>query len=174
VSLDTQSFDQPLKTCPHCGACIPATALRCSSCGGAQDAPSPEAGADSLSWPHHLADTGQFDAGAIAILQFLPSGTCVSLALARPVVLGYDRHPSDTEDVLDLTEFNAARHGVCCRHCRLQRHETHLIITDLGSVAGTRLNGEVLAAHDERIVRHGDRLVIGTLHVIITFNTIHS
>jgi hypothetical protein len=171
VSLATQPTDSSTKRCPQCGACIPLEVPRCPSCGYVLESPSSEG---AFSWPRHPKDPSRFDSDDVAILQFLPSGTCLPLVLDRSAVLGYGKPLSDDEDVLDLSEFNPAQHGVVSRHCRLQRHQGHLIITDLGSVAGTRLNGEVLPAHDERIVRHGDRLVIGTLHLTITFSSIHA
>lgn len=174
MPLDVQPSEPSLTTCPNCGVCLPATVKVCSSCGHRLDEPPSNADAQAFSWPHTPEGASRFDGDAIAILQFLPSGTCVSLPLARPIVLGYGEQPADDEDLLDLTEFNAAQRGVSYRHCRLQRHEAHLIITDLGSIAGTRLNNEVLPPHDERVVRHGDRLVMGTLHVIITFSVIQS
>lgn len=174
MPLDVQSSESSLISCPGCGVIIPAAARICPSCGYRVGEPPPDASADAFSWPHAPEGASRFDTGAIAILQFLPSGTCVSLPLARPVVLGYGGPPTGDEDLLDLAAFNASRRGISYRHCRLQRHDHRLIVTDLGSIAGTRLNNETLLPHDERIVRHGDRLVMGTLHVIITFNVIQS
>jgi pSer/pThr/pTyr-binding forkhead associated (FHA) protein len=105
------------------------------------------------------------------VLQFLPSGACVSLILERPTILGRDPYP-DPYEALDLTDLNAYQHGVSRRHCRLERRGEHLVAVDLDSTNGTYLNGEALQPQREYVVSHGDKLILGTLHLTISFSPI--
>lgn len=103
------------------------------------------------------------------VLQFLPSGTCMVLALDKPVTLG--RGQSSKDLMLDLNELNAHQHGVSRRHCVLQRHGSSVVVTDLHSTNGTYLNDTLLTPLEATLIRHGDRLTLGTLPVVIEFET---
>jgi pSer/pThr/pTyr-binding forkhead associated (FHA) protein len=109
--------------------------------------------------------------GSPVLLQFLPSGMCITLALDRPTVLG--RHSfaaSPTPDrVVDLSHLGAEKHGVSRQHCLLRRQGAHLILTDLGSTNGTYLNGERISPHRPHRLSEGDRLILGTLHLVVFF-----
>lgn len=114
-----------------------------------------------------------FDLQDNVILQIFPSGSCVTLALNAPVVLG--RRAKDgslpSHELLDLTPFSGYDHGISRAHCLLERKDFHLVVTDLGSRNGTYLNNRQLAPHDPQIVAHNDRLILGTLHVLVVFST---
>jgi hypothetical protein len=109
---------------------------------------------------------------APVLLQFLPSGTCITLALDQPVILG--RHflskQASPPDLLDLMDLDALRHGVSRQHCLLRRAGTQLILTDLNSTNGTYLNGERVMPTRDYVVADDDRLILGTLHLIIFFD----
>ncbi len=117
-----------------------------------------------------LPGTDCFPPRASVILQLLPSGTCVTFALKQPIVLGRGIGP-EIDRVLDLTEYNAVRHGVSRQHCKLERVDDKLHLTDLGSSNGTYLNHEPLLPHRAYVVKHGDQLVLGTLHMFAVFST---
>ncbi len=102
------------------------------------------------------------------VLQFLPSGVCVTLDMEQPTVLGRGQLPDGT--LYDLTPYNAVRHGVSRHHCLLRRQNDHLLIADLDSLNGTFINGHRLTPRREYILRDGDRLVLGSLHVLVTFH----
>lgn len=108
---------------------------------------------------------------ASVILQFLPSGTCVNLPLEEPMILGRGQ-TATPHKILDLSGFNAMRHGVSRQHCKLERRDDKLIITDVGSSNGTHLNHESLLPHREYAIAHGDQLVLGTLHLFVAFSSI--
>ncbi|MBN1964196.1 MAG: FHA domain-containing protein, partial [Anaerolineae bacterium] len=107
------------------------------------------------------------------ILQFLPSGLCLPLALERPVVLGRIAVYEDQgdEDHIDLSDLNALRHGISRRHCLLRRLDNLILVRDLESTNGTVLNQELLIAHEDYPIVHGDRLILGTLNIVIAFST---
>jgi hypothetical protein len=106
---------------------------------------------------------------ANVILQFLPTGTCVSLSLEQPIILGRGTGVDSTK-MLDLTEFQALLYGVSRQHCKLERRGERLYIADLGSTNGTYYNNRRLLPFQEQAVGDGDRLIIGALHVIVRFS----
>ena len=112
----------------------------------------------------------RFERQAGAILQFFPSSQCVSVALETPLILGRKGN-ADLEEILDLTDFDAYQHGVSRHHCLLQREGAYLTVIDLGSANGTSLNGKRLPAYQKYIVAHGDHLLLGRLHLKISFNS---
>jgi hypothetical protein len=66
----------------------------------------------------------------VAILQFLPSGVVLTLALDNPALLGRTSGASELFDQFDLSDLNAVKHGVSRQHCQLRRQDDHLIVTD--------------------------------------------
>ncbi len=106
------------------------------------------------------------------VLQFLPSGTCTTLSLTQPVVLGRRTNDADLNgyNLFDLASFGGYRHGVSRAHCILERRDSGLYVIDLGSRNGTYLNDRRLVPHVAEQVIHNDRLILGTLHAVIAFN----
>ena len=118
--------------------------------------------------PNGQRGSRTFSEDMVVLLQFFPSGTCGWFAMDTPLMLG--RVGGATMgNLLDLTDFNAQRHGVSRQHCRLYRNHHHLLVTDLGSTNGTYLNGRLLPPHREISLADGDHLILGTLHINIFF-----
>lgn len=105
------------------------------------------------------------------ILQLLTTGACITLDLAEPVVLGRQVMPY-ADNLIDLSQHKAYSHGISRRHCLLKRRGTELMIMDLGSANGTFLNDMRLPSFVDHSASHGDRLILGDLHINIFFETI--
>lgn len=102
------------------------------------------------------------------VFQVLPSGACLKLPAAPKLTLG--RGPADPgQPLIDLEEHNGYQRGVSRRHCALLRRDDHLYIVDLGSSNGTSLNGERLAPHHPYKVADGDKLILGSMHLSVSF-----
>ena len=99
----------------------------------------------------------------------MPSAHCVTLDLLHPVVPGRGALTS-SDGLIDLTGCEARQHGVSRRHCLLKRDGRFLIAIDLDSTNGTYLNSDRLEPNRAVIVSSGDRLILGTLHVMVTFH----
>jgi predicted component of type VI protein secretion system len=129
-------------------------------------------GADQVRPTARLAQQvhDRFEQHAGAVLQFFPSSQCVSVALETPLILGRKGN-ADLEEILDLSVFDAYQQGVSRHHCLLQREGAYLTVIDLGSANGTCLNGKRLPAYQKYIVAHGDHLLLGRLHLMISFNS---
>jgi hypothetical protein len=146
--------------CPRCGECLTDSVL-----------PAAIDGIDPTAAPEQ--SQGHLDPHARAVLQCVPSGECVSVALETPIVLGR-KGPPGSEETLDLTEFNAYQQGVSRRHCQLQREGPQLTVIDLGSANGTFLNGKWLPPFQKYVVIHGDHLLLGQLQLAIYFTATES
>jgi ribosomal protein L37E len=154
------------KTCPACGNPFPPRTI--DTDGLAEIAalspvlvqkPAEEKSPDRL----------EFTLDASVILQFLPTGACVSLALEHPVVMGRGLGP-EVDKMLDLTDFQGLLYGVSRQHCKLERRGTRLMVSDLGSTNGTYLNSKRLPPFQDQMIGHGDRLILGALHIMVMFS----
>lgn len=70
---------------------------------------------------------------------------------------------------LNLNPYGAREKGVSRVHAALRHDRTQLLLIDLGSTNGTRLNGKPLAAHQPARVENGDEIRLGKLMLRINF-----
>jgi hypothetical protein len=175
---DTHRVEKPnLPRCPECNTVVSPFQTNCDRCGcpitsSQQTTASRPADRAPTPWPVEPQGHNVLKPHASVILQFLPSGICVTLPLHKPLILGRELILDVEEDVLDLSTFNATQHGVSRHHCQLYRRGVQLVVTDLGSTNGTYLNGEELVSHRDYVVAHTDKLIIGTLHLIVSFSAL--
>lgn len=167
--------------CLKCGQYVRPDAEACPACGHfmaprTMDADELAAAVQTVRLPtDKLPETGpdrrfEFLAATSALLQFLPTGACVSLTMDRPMVLGRGMSP-DQNVMLDLTEFQGLLYGVSRQHCKLERRSNRLYVADLGSTNGTYVNEKRLVPFQDQVVGHGDRLVLGALNISIMFSS---
>ncbi|MEP0764740.1 MAG: FHA domain-containing protein [Chloroflexota bacterium] len=160
--------------CPQCNRVTHPGDNYCASCGYPLVPPTaqlPKTGPltrEPAAFPSTNGRTDRFTVRDSAVLQFLPSGVCVSLPLRQPTLLGRGQTPDGT--LYDLTPFNALPHGVSRHHCLLRRDGERLLITDLDTLNGTYVNGQRLAPRRDYVLQHGDRLILGSLHIIVSFH----
>lgn len=162
--------------CIKCDLPIPPNSLTCPKCGTPI---APGTVKIDVSVTRNPAATRSINAAttnslfaphASLLLRFLPLGQTLSFPMRKPLLLGR-AFDADVEKVLNLTDYEGEKHGVSRHHCQLERKGAKLILTDLGSTNGTFLNGQRLMPHKEHTVAHGDRVILGTMHVLILFST---
>lgn len=86
------------------------------------------------------------------------------------VVVGRADPDKPESSFVDLSPYNALDKGVSRRHAKLIRREANTLhVCDLGSANGTFLNGQQLIPQQERIIRNGDELRLGTLVLLVEF-----
>lgn len=162
--------------CPSCGLYSAPEVTHCAYCGQPIRPTGIQVTRQLLRTPFTLpADRpGQdyFPLEASVILQFLPSGQVLPLRLDKPVILGREAESLEHIEHIDLSSLNAMHHGVSRQHCQFRRQGLQLIVTDLNSTNGTYLNDRRLETGKDEIVLHGDKLILGTLHLLVTFNTL--
>ena len=150
--------------CSECGARLPvgqpaptSTAAFAQTRGMRETAhvPGPSVGADRLR------------AGQITLLI---EGTPQAVLLeGRPeYILGREGSEQVTPD-LNLNPYGAREKGVSRVHAALRRDRSQVLLIDLGSTNGTRLNGKTLAAHQPIRVENGDEIRLGRLMLTINF-----
>lgn len=158
--------------CPHCSQPNPYDAKYCPYCGRQLDDPAQPVTISLDQLPTGLtpgpnSPHAGFQGETQVMLQFLPSGSCIVLDLEAPVVLGRGLL-LDVENGVDLSDFNAHKHGVSRHHCMLQRNSTALVVIDLGSRNGTFVNAMKLAPFERYPLDSGDKLILGNLHVLVS------
>jgi hypothetical protein len=98
------------------------------------------------------------------------SGTAQPVLLeGRPeYILGREGREQVVPD-LNLNPYGARDKGVSRVHAALRRDHAQLLLVDLGSTNGTRLNGKPLSAHQPIQVENGDEIRLGKLVLTINF-----
>jgi len=83
-------------------------------------------------------------------------------------ILGREGSEQVTPD-LNLNPYGGREKGVSRVHAALRRDRNQMLLIDLASTNGTRLNGKTLAAHQPIRVENGDEIRLGRLLMIINF-----
>jgi len=167
--------DTPLITCPRCGTEYDPAQGACPHCtlvlpDTPQTLQTRRLKRMPTFTPPPLPSSGVLTPQHVVLVQALPSGHCFALPAQGSVVLG--RNSADVPQdayLLPLDDLDAQNHGVSRQHCRLDRHGSELTVTDLGSTNGTYLNERRLEQHRPYPLVHGDRLILGSLHLAIFF-----
>lgn len=162
--------------CPECGFVNETDVMACVQCGTRLPRYDPTTTLirrDPLILPALTRGKDILPESASVVLQFLPSGVCEVLTLDDPLLLGRvvqtDQLKETEQRVFDLTQFQAHQHGVSRRHCVLKRQNERLLVTDLGSTNSTYLNDKRLPPDQSFPIAHGDRLILGTLHIVVYY-----
>ncbi|MBL1138188.1 MAG: response regulator [Chloroflexi bacterium] len=108
-------------------------------------------------------------------LEIMGQALAIQLAVPSKIVIGRTDPEANMVADVDLGPFRGIESGVSRRHAEIQANEQHLLIVDLGSTNGTRLNGHRLLAHEPYRLRHGDTLSVGLaeLKVYFTMQPVH-
>jgi hypothetical protein len=112
---------------------------------------------------------GRLQVGQIA-LTISDASEAVILDGRAEYILGREGNEEVTPDV-DLNPFGGREKGVSRVHAALRRDQKNLMLIDLGSTNGTRLNGRLLGAHQAARVENGDEIRLGKLLLTINYLT---
>ncbi len=166
-------------TCAKCQHVNPVQAQQCQQCGA--DAPPTTI---SISIPHPSVRTAPFDrtpSPAAAPDPALPpdlSPGALALCLkghAAPLVVEADTRAilgrkSDKPvqaPLLDLTDYDAYRHGVSRQHAQVTVFSGRAVIQDMGSANGTWLNERRLVPFRSYPLHNGDQVMLGRLSLTV-------
>lgn len=163
-------------TCPVCRTRELEGELFCSECGarlapGAVDqAPTTAFGETSQTRVEAAGrnfGTGPLRSGQIALsINGVPEPVILE---GRPeYILGREGHEQVAPD-LNLNPYGAREKGVSRVHAALRHDHSQVLLIDLGSTNGTRLNGRPVAAHQAVKVSNGDEIRLGKLVLKIKF-----
>lgn len=171
--------------CPNCQHQELPGALFCSECGAQlvgferlttqtlKKTPS-----DSLSYPSQTRPDTDISTGVepsegteIAVSLFLiDSGQTLNLVGRKEFALGRIAEGQPILPDVDLSSFEAYAQGVSRLHAAIKIHETGVVVTDLGSSNGTRVNGQKIVPHVDYPIRHGDIISLGKLKMQVLIN----
>ena len=159
-------------TCPNCKHQELFGAIYCSECGTLLE------GVTGLSTQNIIRATGQLadpsDPVQVKVAPPPPSDAEVALCIVdtRQIILLEDREEftlgrsAEGQPIMpdiDLAPYHAYENGVSRLHASVKIQGKSLTATDLGSVNGTRLNGQKIPPHKPCVLNHGDILTLGKL-----------
>lgn len=163
-------------TCPVCQHRELEGELFCSDCGARLQAAWPDVTLKTafVETPRARAatasGTGGLDAlepGQIA-LSLNGVGQPIILSGRAQYILGREGQDQVVPD-LNLSDYGAREKGVSRVHAALRQERDQLLLVDLGSTNGTRLNGTLVTAHQPVRVRSGDEIRLGKLTLKVRF-----
>ena len=158
-------------TCPNCRHNELPGALFCSQCGALLE------GATGVA-TQNMRSTGQLATdqvggdtpplpaaepqSAVAVC-VVDSGQIIPLENRDEFTLGRSAEGQPILPDIDLAAFRAYEMGVSRLHASIRIEGKQVLAMDLGSVNGSRLNGQKIPPHKPCALNHGDILTLGKL-----------
>lgn len=106
--------------------------------------------------------------GDLSISLYLEdSGQVIHLAGRSEFTLGRVTEGQPILPDVDLSSYEAYTQGVSRLHACLKIGNQNVMITDLGSSNGTRVNGQKIMTHIDYPLKHGDWIALGKLKIQI-------
>jgi len=93
----------------------------------------------------------------------IESGQIIPLTEREEFTIGRSAEAQPILPDLDLSSHRAYEYGVSRLHASMKITGTQIVVTDLGSVNGTRINGQKIPSHKPSPLNHGDILTLGKL-----------
>ena len=93
----------------------------------------------------------------------LENGAVIPVYGTAEVTLGRVSEGQAIVPDIDLTPYKAYETGVSRMHVSIHFHGSNVLLTDLGSANGTRVNGKQLPPNGTCPLKHGDILTLGKL-----------
>jgi pSer/pThr/pTyr-binding forkhead associated (FHA) protein len=107
---------------------------------------------------------------SVISLHLIESGKVINLTGRTEFTLGRVTEGQPILPDVDLSPYDAYSQGVSRLHSALKVINQRIVITDLGSSNGTRVNGQKIVPHVDYPLNHGDILALGKLKVQILIN----
>lgn len=158
--------------CPNCRHKEVSGALFCSECGalleGVAGVSTQAIQKPSTSQFQDLTDTTPSETAppqpeSAVALCVMDSGQILPLENREEFTLGRSAEGQPILPDIDLAAYKAYEHGVSRLHASIRFENNQILATDLGSVNGTRLNGQRIPPHKPYTLSHGDILTLGKL-----------
>lgn len=136
--------------CSQCGSANAAEANFCSVCGAALERTEAEHTAS-----HPIVNLGEEDLPLLVVIRGTNAGSRFAL---DPEVTTIGRHPDSNVFLDDVT--------VSRRHAEVRVDGSRYVVSDVGSLNGTYLNGDRVDSHD---LVEGDQLQVGKYRLVFAF-----
>lgn len=98
-------------------------------------------------------------------LHIVESGQVLHLKDRKEFTLGRTVEGQPILPDVDLSPFDAFSLGVSRLHAALRIVNKEVVVTDLGSSNGTRVNGQKIVPHVDYPINHGDIIAVGKLKI---------
>ena len=162
-----------MNICPNCKHKEITGALYCSECGTLLDG-IPGLSTQSIKRisSSQMADPNEANQIKITPPPSLDAEVALCIVDTRQIISLEDRdeftlgRSAEGQPILpdiDLAAHHAYENGVSRLHASIRIEGKNLTATDLGSVNGTRLNGQKIPPHKPCALNHGDILTLGKL-----------
>ena len=158
--------------CPNCSHNEISGALFCSECGALLDEANGVATQTitripSIQFPDQLGQPGPeklpLELEYAVALSVVDSGFILPLENKEEFTLGRSAEGQPILPDIDLAPHKAYEYGVSRLHASIRFEGKQVLASDLGSVNGTRLNGQRIPPHKPFSLTHGDILTLGKL-----------
>lgn len=168
--------------CPNCQHQEMPGALFCSECGaqliqidrGATQSihktPSDNLDSAVVDGENQYSSAESNEMDAVISLHIIENGDVLNLAGRSEFTIGRVAEGQPILPDIDLSTYDAYTQGVSRLHSALKIINRRVVITDLGSSNGTRVNGQKIVPHVDYPLNHGDILAFGKLKVQILIN----
>lgn len=103
-------------------------------------------------------------------LHIIESGQILHLSNAREFTLGRMIEGQPILPDIDLSPYDAFTLGVSRLHAALRLIQNDVVVSDLGSSNGTRVNGQRIVPHVDYPLNHGDVISLGKLKIQVLIN----
>ena len=103
-------------------------------------------------------------------LHLIDSGKVLALSGRSEFTLGRITEGQPILPDVDLTPFEAYSQGVSRLHAALKVINQRVVVVDLGSSNGTRVNGQKIVPNVDYPINHGDILALGRLRIQMLLN----
>jgi pSer/pThr/pTyr-binding forkhead associated (FHA) protein len=108
---------------------------------------------------------------AFMSLNIISTGDVIPIAGKDEVTLGRVSEGQPVIPDIDLTPYKAFESGVSRMHASIRLVNEQVMITDLGSANGTRINGKQISSHMPQPLKHGDILTLGKFKIQILLHS---
>ncbi len=124
--------------------------------------------------PAKPSATGPLDVKRPWVIEFRVVGTAstIQVRVGDAMVIGRSDSATGASPEVDLTPFEAYGKGVSRKHALITVKDQRLMIRDLNSTNGTRLNNVLCKPGEEYRLRHGNELMLGTLRLQVSFSVV--
>jgi hypothetical protein len=106
-------------------------------------------------------------ADALVTLNIISTGDIIPVMGTKEVTLGRVSEGQPIIPDIDLTPYKAYEAGVSRMHASVRSLDDQVMVTDLGSANGTRINGRQISPHIPYPIKHGDILTLGKFKIQI-------
>jgi hypothetical protein len=103
----------------------------------------------------------------VVSLHMVESGQILHLAGQTEFTIGRTAEGQPILPDVDLSHYEAYAQGVSRLHAAMKIHNQRVVITDLGSSNGTRVNGQKIVPHVDYPLNHGDMIALGKFAIQI-------